>query len=308
MQCRDSGPAARHPPRPGGSERTVGGGYVRHRAPLTDHGRIAFVSFAEWLPHTPFRSDGPARSDRARRGCLYAPQITGVASALDTQVRQVVGAAGWQGSAAAAFTSAWKRDSVTARAVGLASDQIAGIVGWLAGALSRTEAMLEDAANEARAHGVTIGADGTPPQACYAGSAQHWLSAYQKFYAECMQAAHSARQQAAGALAATAKQITDPKGRGIHVAGDSITAADMLADLLASPSATVRPEHRARRLLRCPERPGPRRGTVRGRHLQHRRARRRGRRCRCGPRPGRPGGRRGAPGRDSQWPQRTLDC
>lgn len=170
----------------------------------------------------------------------YAPQISGVAGALDTQVRQVVGAAAWKGPAAAAFTTAWGRDSATARAVGLASDQIAGIVGWLAGTLSRTEAMLEDAASEAAAHGVPIGADGAPPQACLAGPAQQWLSAYQKFYAECMQAAHSAREQAAGALATTARQITDPKGRGLHVAGDSATAGDLLADLLASPSATVR--------------------------------------------------------------------
>ena len=199
-------------------------------------GQVPLAHFA----HTWVGGDIDGLAQLAHTLYGYAPQITGIASALDTQVRHVVGAAGWTGPAATTFTSAWGRDSVTARAVGLASDQIAGIVGWLAGALSRTEAMLEDAAAEASAHGVPIGADGSPPQACYAGSAQQWLSAYQKFYADCLQAAHSARQQAAGALATTAKQITDPHGRGVHVAGDSATVADLLADLLASPSAAVR--------------------------------------------------------------------
>jgi len=36
----------------------------------------------------------------------YVPEITDVATALDGKVKQIVGAAGWQGSAASAFTKA----------------------------------------------------------------------------------------------------------------------------------------------------------------------------------------------------------
>jgi uncharacterized protein YukE len=176
----------------------------------------------------------------------YASPITNVASTLDSQVRQVVDAAGWRGSAAGAFTASWGRDSATARAVGLLSDQIGGIVGQLAVKLSQTEAALEQAADEAIAHGVPVGANGVPPQVCYAGTAGHataqqWLSAYQQFYTACLQAAHNAREIAAGALAATVRQITyDPKGLGGRLQGDAVTAADMLGDLLAQPSANAR--------------------------------------------------------------------
>jgi uncharacterized protein YukE len=178
-------------------------------------------------------------------GTLYghATQVTDVAAALDAQVRQVVGAAGWEGAAAAAFTAAWQRDSLTARAVGLAADQVAGVIGWLAVTLSQIEAGLERAAAEVSAHGVPVGADGAPPSVCYPSpggaaqpAAQHWLSGYQVFYTACLRAAQGARELAAGTLAATVRQIIDHAS----AAGQVVTAADLLGDLLAEPSATVR--------------------------------------------------------------------
>lgn len=175
----------------------------------------------------------------------YAPQVTGVAGALDAQVRQVVGAAGWQGHAASAFTAAWERDSVTAEAVGLAADQVAGIVGLLAATLSQIESELEQAADEASSHGVMIGPDGAPPQVCYAGASQaalqQWMSRYQVCYEVCQQAARAARGEAAGALAATVRQILDNANPSrAEIDGQAVTAADLLADLLAQPSATLR--------------------------------------------------------------------
>lgn len=181
----------------------------------------------------------------------YAPQVTDVASALNAQVRQVVDAAGWQGHAASAFTAAWQRDSVTAQAVGLAADQVAGIVGWLAVRLSQIEAGLEQAAAEVAAHGVPVGADGEPPQVCYAGTgaaqatAQQWLSDYQMFYAQCQQSARAAREEAAGWLAATVRQIMgNANPSPVGVAGQVGTAADLVGDLLAQPSATLRDKAR----------------------------------------------------------------
>ena len=210
--------------------------------------RVALAPFAyDWVGGD---IDGLAQLAGTLYG--YAPQVTGVATALDTQVRRVVDAAGWQGRAASAFTAAWQRDSVTAQAVGLAADQVAGIVGWLAVTLSQLEAGLEAAAAQAAAHGVPIGAEGQPPPVCYAtpggagqAVAQQWLAAYQSYYEQSMQAARSARGLAAGTLAATVKQITgnastDPA----RLAGDGTTAADLLGDLLATPSAARRGDAR----------------------------------------------------------------
>ena len=43
----------------------------------------------------------------------YAPEITGVSTALDKKVGQIAGDGGWQGDAAASFTKAWEKDSIT---------------------------------------------------------------------------------------------------------------------------------------------------------------------------------------------------
>jgi uncharacterized protein YukE len=174
----------------------------------------------------------------------YGPQITDVAAVLSTQVRQVVGAAGWDGKAASAFTAAWERDSRTAQAVGQAADQVADVVGGLAVVLSQLEARLEQAAAEASAHGVPIGPDGGPPQVCYPGTggpgqaaAQQWLTEYQRFYQWCMQAAQAARKQAAETLAAMARQIvSSASNRPADIIGSVGTDMDLLYDLLAGDS------------------------------------------------------------------------
>lgn len=200
-------------------------------------GKVALAPFAhDWVGGD---IDGLAQLASTLYG--YSPEATDVAAALNAQVQRVVGAAGWQGKAASAFTATWDRDSKTAQVVGGIADQIAVIVGWLAMALSQIEAMLEQAADEATAHGVPIGADGAPPQACYAGTggpaqaaAQQWLSDYQAFYAACLRAAQVARQEAATALGAMARQIVDSASSKLAGTLDSInTVGDLLYDLLS---------------------------------------------------------------------------
>jgi uncharacterized protein YukE len=209
---------------------------------------VALAPFAhDWIGGD---IDGLAELAGALYG--YAPQVTSVATALNSQVRRVVDAAGWQGHAASAFTAAWQRDSVAAQAVGLAADQVAGIVGWLAVTLSQIEAGLETAAAQAAVHGVPVGGQGQPPQVCYAtpggagqAAAQQWLAAYQSYYEQSMQAARGARGLAAGTLAAAVKQITGTAStEPAHLAGDGATVADLLGDLLATPSAARRQDAR----------------------------------------------------------------
>ncbi len=185
----------------------------------------------------------------------YVPKMDAVADALDGQVRQLVNATGWQGAAAASFTAAWSKDSQTARALGLATDQVGGIVDWLAVNLSTLESELEAAAAAAAAHGVAIGPDGTPPEACFAAPTttqqaemQEWATWYQKYWQDVMDQAQRARSTAAGALAATGRQIVAPHtsgtrstdGGGGMNAGDDLTVGDLLGDLMAAPAAASR--------------------------------------------------------------------
>lgn len=174
----------------------------------------------------------------------YAPKVTDVANALDSQVRNVVNAAGWQGDAASAFSTAWGHDSMTARAVGIASDQVGGTVDWLAVRLSQVESALEKYADEARGHGVSIGEDGMPPEACFGppasaaeADAQKWATWYQETWQNCMDAAKTARQAAAAGLSEFCEGIVGKDGMN---GADANTAGDLLADLLAVPSAYSR--------------------------------------------------------------------
>jgi uncharacterized protein YukE len=189
----------------------------------------------------------------------YTPKMNAVADTLDSQVHGLVGAARWQGAAASSFSAAWGRDSQVARALGLATDQVAGIVDWLAVSLSGLEAELEAAAAEAAAHGVAIGPDGMPPEVCFGppsnaqqADMQAWANAYQKYYAEVMEQAQQARNTAASALAATGRQIvgvhstttggtasSHGTGHGMD-ADDDLTVGDLLGDLMAAPAAASR--------------------------------------------------------------------
>jgi uncharacterized protein YukE len=142
----------------------------------------------------------------------YVPEMTGVASALDAQVRRIVGAAGWQGSAASAFSSAWQKDSATARAVALVTEQMGIIVDWLAVHLARIESTLEQAADEARKHGVSIGPGGAPEATCETAEGRKWLAAYTKLWRGCMIATGAVRVEAAVGLAGTCQRVTTSSG------------------------------------------------------------------------------------------------
>jgi uncharacterized protein YukE len=172
----------------------------------------------------------------------YGPQVTDVAAALNAQVQQVVGAAGWEGTAASAFTAAWERDSLTADALGVAAGQMAGIIGWMAVALSQIEARLEQGADQASAHGVLIGPDGAPAEVCYAGTggqaaAQQWVSDYQGFYAACRRGAQAVRSNAAETLGVIVRQIVSTESnRPADVGGSLATVYGLLYDLLAGDS------------------------------------------------------------------------
>jgi len=172
----------------------------------------------------------------------YVPKMEAVVTALNNKVGEIVTDAGWQGSAAQAFTGNWESISAEVNAVGLVVIETGSIVDQLAADLSKIENALESAAGKAEAHGVQIGADGQPPLACYSDQTQEdWRLGYDSFYQQCTAAAEDARVAAAGALVTLGQAITS--GKPGQVGGDSgdvpakvgegNTIADLLADLVA---------------------------------------------------------------------------
>jgi uncharacterized protein YukE len=165
----------------------------------------------------------------------YAPKINDVATALGGKVKQVVGAAGWQGSAASAFTRAWDHDAAGASALATVTASTGNIVDWLAVTLSKIESALEQAADQAAGQGVPIGAGGQPPNACLASpTAERWRASYQGFHNRCMIDAVNARNQAAVALQGIGDTILGKHDSG-GGDGKGLTKTDLTAigDVLA---------------------------------------------------------------------------
>ena len=172
----------------------------------------------------------------------YVPGMEDVVTALNKQVSEIVGDAGWQGAAATAFTGNWEKVSAEANAVGLVVIQAGSIVDQLAVELAKIENALERAADQAAAHGVEIGGNGQPPEACYASQTQEdWRLGYGSFYRRCLAAAQGARVQARapaeayGAMVSARGKPGSSSDLGPKI-DEGSTLADYLADLLAAPT------------------------------------------------------------------------
>ncbi len=164
----------------------------------------------------------------------YVPEIKGVATSLDGTVKGIVGGAGWQGSAASAFTTAWDRDAVGASALATVTSTTGDVVNWLAVTLSKIESALEQAADEAASHGVSIGSGGQPPQACLASpAAESWRASYQGFWNQCMLDAVKARSTAAGELQGIGDTILGKDGKDSGDSGLQKGDWDAISDVLA---------------------------------------------------------------------------
>ena len=177
-------------------------------ATLPTKSLLPLASFAhEWV-------GGDIHGLGAFAGALYGyvPEMEDVVTALNKKVGQIVTDAGWQGSAASAFTSNWETISAQVNAIGLVVIQTGSIVDQLAQDLSKIENALENAAGQTAAHGVQIGGDGQPPQVCYTNKTQEdWRLGYDSFYQQARADAQNARVSAAGALLKISHAITSGK-------------------------------------------------------------------------------------------------
>jgi uncharacterized protein YukE len=217
------------------------------------------VSFAyDWV-------GGDIHGLSALAGTLYGylPEIVDVATALDTGVARLDQDAGWTGSAAEAFETAWDTDSALLMAFSIALEQIGDVVNGLAVALAAIEHALEDAADEFRAVGVPVPETGTPPAVSEPGSvtpgsaqAQQVADAngYAAAYNLAMGEALEARNQASAELQALYTQITPPPSKAGSPAdgsdyglepGEKLSIADILRAAWVAPTALVEVEEKS---------------------------------------------------------------
>jgi hypothetical protein len=180
----------------------------------------------------------------------YVPTITDVTRALTRRADQLTGEApgSWQGSAAAAFTTSWHGDALTAAALAVAAGQASQITGALATALAKIENALETEADAAAAHGVQIMPGGQPgpepfgpPGGTAEATQQQWSASYQQVWQQAQAEASQAREQAAAQLMKLYQQIGPPEqGPRNTNGGDYATLSDLLADVWAVPTASRR--------------------------------------------------------------------
>lgn len=168
-----------------------------------------------------------------------ARELDQAARALSGKVSAVVGDAGWTGSAASSFSTAWDSDSKAGRQLADAWRKIGSITGDLAQQLAALEAQLERAADQVEKQGLAINpADGTiaPAAACLTPQAEaknaKLAKAYNSLRGEILAKAKMARADAASKLA----DVTDsmvPKGLD---PGVKVAMLDGMRGLWAAPT------------------------------------------------------------------------
>jgi len=166
-----------------------------------------------------------------------ASAITAADRALTGQVSQVVGAGGWQGSAAGAFSTAWDQDASAGAQLAGAWNQIGSIAANLATNLASLENALEGAAAQVEAAGGAINtADGSvlPNGAgnVAACPSPQLISQYTTYRTEILAQASVARAQAALAL----DQLTGGLLPSQPDVGDVVNGLDGVRGLWAVPT------------------------------------------------------------------------
>jgi len=165
-----------------------------------------------------------------------ASAITAAGRALTGQVSQVVGAGGWHGSAAGAFSSAWDQDSAAGAQLAGAWEQIGSIAGNLAVNLASLENALEGTAAQAEAAGVAIDkTDGAATGSTVNGLAcpsPQLVSQYMTYRAKVLAEASVARAEAALALNQVAGSLLPSQPDF----GDAVNGLDGARGLWAVPT------------------------------------------------------------------------
>ena len=169
----------------------------------------------------------------------YVPHVQDLAHRLSVVASSLTGGGpgSWQGQAASAFTTAWRKQAMTAAALDEYVSAVAQAIDGLAVGLAQLENALELDAADVSSHGVQIGSDGNV--AGYSGSqGLEYAEAYLKVREQALSEATQAREAATQQLYSLYQQIMNANPH--PNVGDAVTMSGLLADMLALPTAARR--------------------------------------------------------------------
>jgi hypothetical protein len=163
-----------------------------------------------------------------------------VVTYIDQDVQKISQDEGWTGDAATAFATHWEIASVATSAVGTFANAAAEVLDSLAGNLDQVDAVLKQAAADARADGAPIGAEGKPPIGPLTAAEKVPSDWYVAIWNQAQQQAQGFRVDAdrdmLDVLHSIMQIVDGDSGEGLAGA-DKVALADYIRGIGAIPSA-----------------------------------------------------------------------
>ena len=154
-------------------------------------------------------------------------EMRGSAEALSKRVDQLVGDAGWSGSAAEEFKGAWEQDSAAVVQLSGCVRLAGTVLGTLASGLEAAQRQLDQAVSDALDAKVPVAADGSVPPGVYPEPVLAAMGRYSTDRAAALQAAQDARDDASEMLHDIAAAITGEPTTFLKSADVAILAASL---------------------------------------------------------------------------------
>jgi uncharacterized protein YukE len=154
-------------------------------------------------------------------------EMHGSAEALSKRVDQLIGDAGWSGSAAEEFKGAWEQDSAAVIQLGSCVKLAGTVLGTLASGLEAAQRQLDQAVSDALDAHVPVAADGSVPPGVYTEPVLAAMKQYSTDRAAAVQAAQDARDEASDMLHDIAAAITGEPTSFLRSADVAILAASL---------------------------------------------------------------------------------
>ncbi|MCU7727853.1 hypothetical protein ODJ79_29400 [Actinoplanes sp. KI2] len=154
-------------------------------------------------------------------------EMHGSAEALSKRVDQLIGDAGWSGSAAEEFKGAWEQDAAAVIQLGSCVKLAGTVLGTLASGLEAAQRQLDQAVSDALDAKVPVAADGSVPPGVYTEPVLAAMKRYSTDRAAAVQAAQDARDEASDMLHEIAAAIAGEPTSFLKSADVAILAASL---------------------------------------------------------------------------------
>jgi len=154
-------------------------------------------------------------------------EMHGSAEALSKRVDQLIGDAGWSGSAAEEFKGAWEQDAAAVIQLGSCVKLAGTVLGTLAAGLQDAQHQLDLAVSNALDAGVPVSADGSVPPGVYPEPVLAAMKQYSTDRAAAEQAAQDARDEASDMLHDITAAITGEPTSFLKSADVAVLAASL---------------------------------------------------------------------------------